>query len=79
MTLCFVPTPLEGNEYKELLLQAHLGARQVLLGPTALALLRIPLVPPAGSTVAGVLGYVNAGLELAEQVRQGCLPNPEMI
>ena len=79
VTLCFVPTPLEESEYKELLLQAHLGARQVLLGPKVLALLRMPLVPPAGSTVAGVLGYVNAGLELAEQVRQGCLPNPEMI
>jgi D-cysteine desulfhydrase len=79
VTLCFVPTPLTASEYNELLLQAYLGAQQLLVGPQALARLSQPIVPPAGSTVAGVLGYVNAGLELGEQVAQGALPNPDMI
>ena len=77
--LAFVPTPLEPHEYDELLLQAHLGARQELLGPGAFLRVGEALVPPAGSTVEGVLGYVGAGLELAEQVESGALPNPERI
>jgi D-cysteine desulfhydrase len=34
------------------------------------------LVPTGGSSAAGVLGAVSAGLELAEQVRAGALPEP---
>jgi D-cysteine desulfhydrase len=34
------------------------------------------LVPPGGSSAAGQLGFVSAGLELAEQVRAGLLPEP---
>ena len=79
VSLCFVPTPLTESEYEELLLQAQLGAKQAMAGPGALARLRGAVVPPAGSSVAGVLGYVNAGLELAEQIAQGDLPNPERI
>jgi 1-aminocyclopropane-1-carboxylate deaminase/D-cysteine desulfhydrase-like pyridoxal-dependent ACC family enzyme len=33
---------------------------------------------PGGSSPAGVLGYVDAALELAEQVRAGALPEPEL-
>jgi len=37
------------------------------------------LVWPGGSTPAGNLGFVSAGLELAEQVREGHLPEPAEI
>jgi 1-aminocyclopropane-1-carboxylate deaminase/D-cysteine desulfhydrase-like pyridoxal-dependent ACC family enzyme len=33
-------------------------------------------IPAGGSTALGVLGHVNAGLELAEQVSTGMLPEP---
>lgn len=36
-------------------------------------------IPPGGSTALGALGYVNAALELAEQVRAGVLPAPARI
>jgi 1-aminocyclopropane-1-carboxylate deaminase/D-cysteine desulfhydrase-like pyridoxal-dependent ACC family enzyme len=34
---------------------------------------------PGGSSPLGCLGYVNAGLELAEQVEEGLLPEPEYV
>jgi len=37
------------------------------------------LLPPGGSTPVGTLGYVNAALELAEQVAAKELPKPETI
>jgi len=37
------------------------------------------IIPTGGSSVLGALGYVNAGLELAEQVRGGLLPEPAAI
>lgn len=36
-------------------------------------------VPPGGSSSLGALGYVNAALELAEQLRQGAMPKPAAI
>lgn len=77
--LVFVPTPVTPDEVDELRLQAMLGARQAMAGPRALSWLRLPIVPPAGSTVAGILGYVNAGLELAEQIESGDTPLPRRI
>jgi 1-aminocyclopropane-1-carboxylate deaminase/D-cysteine desulfhydrase-like pyridoxal-dependent ACC family enzyme len=35
-------------------------------------------IPPGGSNVAGAMGYVQAGLELAEQVKRGALPEPDL-
>ncbi len=37
------------------------------------------LLPPGGSTPLGALGYVNAALELAAQVRAGELPEPKAV
>ncbi len=39
----------------------------------------IYLMQPGGATPLGALGYVSAGLELAEQVERGELPVPERI
>jgi D-cysteine desulfhydrase len=36
-------------------------------------------IPLGGTTAVGMLGHVNAGLELAEQIRNGELPEPELI
>ncbi len=36
-------------------------------------------VPLGGTSPLGVLGHVNAGLELAEQVRAGALPTPARV
>jgi D-cysteine desulfhydrase len=36
-------------------------------------------IPPGGSSTLGALGYVNAGLELAAQVRTGEMPEPAAI
>jgi 1-aminocyclopropane-1-carboxylate deaminase/D-cysteine desulfhydrase-like pyridoxal-dependent ACC family enzyme len=36
-------------------------------------------VPIGGSTPLGVLGHVNAGLELASQIRSGLLPEPARL
>jgi len=37
------------------------------------------VIPPGGSSPAGALGFVNAGLELAEQVAAGACPRPDAI
>jgi len=37
------------------------------------------IVPPGGTSVLGTLGYVDAALELAEQVAAGELPEPDWI
>lgn len=36
-------------------------------------------IPAGGTSPLGILGHVNAALELAEQVRAGLLPHPERI
>ena len=36
-------------------------------------------IPPGGSNWLGVIGFVNAGLELAQQVRSGELQEPEYL
>jgi len=52
---------------------ASLLARDTLAG-------RRPLViMPGGTSPAGVLGYVNAGLELAEQIARGEAPEPAAV
>ncbi len=50
-----------------------LAARQRLRGRTPF------VIPPGGSTVAGVLGHVEAGLELARQLEAGVVPEPDAI
>lgn len=40
---------------------------------------RVRYVPLGGSTPHGVLGMVNAGMELAEQIRAGELPRPARV
>ncbi len=37
------------------------------------------LVPPGGSSLPGIAGFVNAGLELKRQISEGEIPEPEYI
>lgn len=36
-------------------------------------------IPAGGSNPLGAVGYVSAGLELADQIRQGLMPEPKVI
>lgn len=92
-TLVLVPQPVTDAVRRSLLLHAAYGADLVfganipaaaLRGGTALAAAvlrgeRPFLVPPGGSSTQGTLGFVSAGLELAEQVRGGELPEPAEV
>ncbi len=92
-TLVLVPQPVTPHVRRCLLLLHALGAELHLaagaadaarrgLGLLALGVLRgrpLALVPTGGTSVLGALGYVNAGLELAAQVRAGLLPEPAAI
>ena len=56
------------------------SASLALLHASCSARLRkIRLIPVGGSTPLGVLGHVNAALELAAQIRNGDLPLPDRI
>jgi D-cysteine desulfhydrase len=91
--LILVPQPLTDDVRRNLLLDHAFGAELILvsgvLAAAAAALRRLtlawlggerPMVVPTGGTSAlGALGYVNAGLELAEQVRVGELPEPDWV
>ncbi len=37
------------------------------------------LIPPGGSSVTGIIGYINAAFELKFQIDQGVLPRPDYI
>jgi len=78
---------------RNLLLDYHNGARLVWtrsipLIPLAYAKERIAArvrgerlywLGPGGSSPTGCLGYVNAGLEIAQQVEEGLLPEPDYV
>jgi D-cysteine desulfhydrase len=92
-TLVLVPQPVTAAVQRSLLLHVAYGADLVygatvpaaaLRGAAALAAAALRgerpfLVAPGGSSTAGTLGYVSAGVELAEQVRSGELPEPAEV
>jgi len=90
-TVVLVPQPLTEEVIRSVRLRAAWGARQVYARSVATAVLESARVLAAstlagerpyllwtgGSSARGNLGFVSAGLELAEQVREGLLPEPE--
>jgi D-cysteine desulfhydrase len=64
---------LAANSAHAAAIGAGLLARGVLTGD------RPFLIPPGGSSVEGTLGFVGAGVELAEQVQRGELPEPDRL
>jgi len=91
--LVLVDQPVTPEVRETLRLQWAWGARQVAVGGPVRAALgvlgalagaavrggRPYLVATGGSSARGNLGFVSAGLELAEQVRAGELPEPAEI
>ena len=87
--LVLVAQPLTDHVQENLLLDHHFGAEilyasSMVMGglQTAGAYLRHGLmyfIPPGGSSTLGSLGYVNAALELKQQIDQGLLPEPKYI
>lgn len=91
--LVLVDQPLTESVRETLRLQCAYGARQVyarhvagavvqtlrVLATATLAGARPELVPTGGSSARGDVGLVAAAFELAEQVRDGLLPEPAEI
>jgi D-cysteine desulfhydrase len=92
--LVLVPQPVSKAVRKNLLYDAYLGAELVHASRYSTAALRgiwewvkyrlrdgrAPfLIPPGGSSPLGVVGFVNAAFELAEQVARGELPEPDAV
>jgi D-cysteine desulfhydrase len=62
--------------------QIRVPGRPLLPLAAAIALLRAPKpywIGPGGSSLLGVVGFVAAGLELADQVRSGEMPPPRAV
>jgi D-cysteine desulfhydrase len=92
-TLVLVPQPVTDEVVETLQLHAAYGAEQVFASGVPAAALRVVqafagaalrgerpfYVPTGGSGARGNLGFVSAGLELAEQVKAGELPEPAEI
>jgi D-cysteine desulfhydrase len=91
VTLVLFPQPLTPHVREVLLADQALGAelrwaRRMEAIPGAALLARLShrrdrpmMIPAGGSSPIGSLGYVSAGLELAEQVVAGDLPVPHVI
>ncbi len=87
--LALYPQPVTAHVLDDLLLDHAVGSRLVWTphpGVAALAaeglarwLPGCEVVPPGGSSALGTLGYVEGALELAEQVRAGLLPAPDVV
>jgi D-cysteine desulfhydrase len=82
--------PVTEHVRRNLLLFYVHGAEMLYAGPLWKAVIRFYVterirrpgayfIEPGGSSPLGVLGYVDAGLELARQVKHGEMPMPKLI
>lgn len=91
--LVLIPQPVTAHVRRTLLLDHGFGAA-LHFAPSVAAAARTVVglvargalsgdrpyrVPTGGSSILGTLGYVNAGLELGEQVAAGALPEPAAV
>jgi D-cysteine desulfhydrase len=91
VTLVLFPQPLTEHVREVVALDHALGAEirfvpwmeavpaGVLAARVAHRRERCMVVAPGGSDPVGTLGYVSAGLELAEQIGAGALPQPSVV
>ncbi|MHA2066878.1 MAG: pyridoxal-phosphate dependent enzyme, partial [Candidatus Thorarchaeota archaeon] len=89
IVLCLIDQPLTEHVQEQLLRFDYLGAKisyarnivgAVLKSVWHLASKRgVYFLGPGGSSEYGNLGYVEAGLELANQINSGNLPRPERV
>lgn len=89
VVLVLIPQPITGKVQENLLLDRHFGA-EIIVGRSitgaylraAWAMLTHPnfyLLWTGGTSALSTLGYVNAVLELRQQVEAGLLPEPAYI
>ena len=92
-TLVLVPQPVTPHVQRTLLLLHALGAdlrlasgsaEAAAIGMVTLARYALrgepaALIPAGGTSLLGALAYLNAGLELVEQVRAGVMPEPAAV
>jgi D-cysteine desulfhydrase len=91
LTLVLFPQPVTAHVREVLAAVAARGAEirpvpRMELVPAGLLRERLrhrrsgcAVIPPGGSSPEGTLGYVSAGLELAEQVEAGEMPAPDVV
>lgn len=87
--LILIRQPLTDHVQENLLLDCHYGAEMHYAPNNIIAALQtagvylkrgnVYFIPPGGSSTLGSIGYVNAALELKQQVNAGLLPEPEHI
>ncbi len=87
------PQPFSVHAEHQLRALLHAGAEVHPVGSAALAIPRMHalaarlrlrgrrpfVIPPGGSSIAGVIGHVEAGLELARQIEARALPEPDAL
>lgn len=73
LTAARIATEMPGNDVGRSAVLAVARARIRGLSP------HIHYIPIGGSSPLGVMGHVNAALELADQISAGCLPRPSRI
>ncbi|APR80197.1 1-aminocyclopropane-1-carboxylate deaminase [Minicystis rosea] len=88
--LVLLPEPADERVREHLLAMIHFGA-EIRVAPKrggAEAIARrierdraepVHVIPAGGSSVLGNIGFVNAAFELAEQVRRGEMPEPDVV
>lgn len=89
VTVLLAPTPMDDEQRRHVLATAALGAKVELIGGIGEGLLEaqkrakrdpsLYVIPPGGSSPLGTVGFVRAGLELADQVRRGAMPEPDRL
>lgn len=91
VTLLLLPQAASENVRENLLADFAWGAELYSVGSAAEAEARAArmagpreapqayVIPMGGSSAVGNLGFVNAGLELDEQIREGILPEPALV
>lgn len=91
--LVLYPQPVTEHVRKNLLLMRRFGAEMRIakshlwaawkaiqwIGEERINGRKVYLLPPGGSSLTGTLGYINAALELAGQIKDGILPCPDYV
>ena len=91
--LVLLPQPVTAHVRQCLLLHHASGAEMYLAGSVAGIVAKslarctrglltgapLAIIPTGGTSALGAIGYVNAALELADQVRAGLMPEPAAI
>ena len=87
--LILIRQPLTDHVQENLLLDCHYGAELHYAPNNIIGVLQsagvylqrgnVYFIPPGGSSTLGSVGYVNAALELKQQIDAGMLPEPEYI